>query len=87
MRYHRPRGACQCNLAQSWARKAHVVEDVKIGIARVSTSHDSAIVGNLDSIVERIQVDAFQDETGHLGGCKLVGAKWWLEKGAVKRMK
>jgi hypothetical protein len=76
MRYHRPRGACQYNLAQSWAWKAHIVEDIKIGIARVSSSHDGAIVGNLDSVVECIQVDAIQDETGHLGGCKLAGAKW-----------
>jgi hypothetical protein len=50
------------------AWKAHIVEDVKIGIARVSSGHDGAIVGNLDGIVECIQVDAFNNETGHLGG-------------------
>jgi hypothetical protein len=33
---------------------------------RVSSGHGSAIVGNLDSIVKRIQVDAIHDER-HFG--------------------
>jgi hypothetical protein len=40
---------------------------------RVSSGHGSAIVGNLDSIVKRIQVDAIQDER-HLGRVQPGGA-------------
>jgi hypothetical protein len=50
--------------------RAHVVEDVEIGIQRVSSGHGSTIVGDLDGIVERVQVDAVHDER-HLGGFQL----------------
>jgi hypothetical protein len=68
MRYHRPRELVRANLAQIGAREAYIVEDVKISIARVPSGHDRAIVWNLDGVVERIQIDAFHDEPGHVGG-------------------
>lgn len=51
----------------------HIVEDVEISMQRVSSGRGSAIVGNLDSIVKRIQVDATQGER-HLGRVQPEGA-------------
>lgn len=52
---------------ESGQGRGHIVEDVEIGVQRVSSGHDRAIVGDLDGIVERVQVDAVHDER-HLGG-------------------
>ena len=43
-----------------------IVENVEIGVQRVTSSHDSAIVRNLDGIVESVEIDAVNDER-HLG--------------------
>lgn len=58
-------------------RNPYIVVDVEIGVQRVSSSHDGVIVGNLDGVVERVQVDAVDDER-HLGGFELTGASCGL---------
>jgi hypothetical protein len=47
--------------------QAYIVEDIQIGVQRVSSGWDGAIVGNLDGIVERGQIDAVNGER-HVGG-------------------
>jgi hypothetical protein len=55
---------------------------------RVSSSHGSAIIGNLDGIVERIQVDAVDYER-HLGCFQPVGTSYGMgrTKGVVRGVK
>ena len=38
--------------------EAHIVEDVEIGVQGIASSHIGAIVRDLDSIVERVEIDA-----------------------------
>ena len=38
--------------------EAYVVEDVEISIQGITSGHGRAIVGDLDGVVERVQVDA-----------------------------
>jgi hypothetical protein len=75
MRYHRPRESLSVQLDAYQAgierQKTHIIEDVEIGVQRVSSCRGGAIIGNFDSIVERIQVDAVDDKR-HLGGSELV---------------
>jgi hypothetical protein len=66
------------------AEKPYIVEDVEIGVQRVSSGHDGAIVGNLDGVVERVQVDAVNDER-HLGGFEVTGAVVGCSKGVERR--
>jgi hypothetical protein len=39
----------------------YIVENVEISVQGISSSHDGAIVWDLDGVVERVQVDAIND--------------------------
>jgi hypothetical protein len=52
---------------------------------RVSSGHGSAIVGNLDSIVQRIQVDAIQVER-HFGRVQSRARVVVVTKGVLSRI-
>jgi len=71
MRYHRPRvgfvsAACCCWTGVGGG-SAYIVEDVQIIVQGVAAGHRGAIVGDLDSVVESVQVDPV-DGKRHGGG-------------------
>jgi hypothetical protein len=70
MRYYQPnvvtksalRALYMLRIVVSRVEYAYIVEDVEIGCQGVSSSHISAIVWDLDGIVERIKIDAIHNQ-------------------------
>jgi len=61
MQYHPPvsRQLCTCS---GGVEQAYIVEDVEIGVKRIAASCSGAVVGDLNGVVESVEIDAINEK-------------------------
>jgi hypothetical protein len=68
MRYHRANVVTKSALRASYVLRiaaaggTYIVKDVEIGILGVASSHNTAIVWDLDGVVELVEIDSVNEE-------------------------